>query len=380
MDNLELQFLNALYSGVLDTASFKTALQLAQKMFNCSAAALVSLDTQAPALDISATSGIFDEYGRLYLEQFAQIDPAPALFSRLATGKANSTDRMFSREQFRADPFVNEFFRPIGLVETLGGTLFSDDARFSLIGLQRGKDRKQFDDDDIARLERLLPHITRALQLRRSFLRAEITNLGLRAALDRLPAGVVLLEADGPAMFVNAAMLTLARQTDGLSLDRSGRPLPTNQGARRRLEEMLRDVAGGGAGGVVTVKRPSGARDYVMLIAAAPSSVELLQWRQAGNSAIVLVHDPVAQPQSTANILEAGLHLTKGSARLLAALAAEDDLKSYAEREGVTIHTARFHLRTAMARTGTRTQAELVRLAVRLLRDFALAGGHGNSR
>jgi hypothetical protein len=32
-----------------------------------------------------------------------------------------------------------------------------------------------------------------------------------------------------------------------------------------------------------------------------------------------------------------------------------------------------FHLRSALPRTGAHTQAELVRLAVRLLRDFALA-------
>jgi DNA-binding CsgD family transcriptional regulator len=54
-------------------------------------------------------------------------------------------------------------------------------------------------------------------------------------------------------------------------------------------------------------------------------------------------------------------------------LAADDDLKSYAERERLTIHTARFHLRRALEWTGARTQAELVRLAVRLLRDVALS-------
>jgi hypothetical protein len=95
--------------------------------------------------------------------------------------------------------------------------------------------------------------------------------------------------------------------------------------------------------------------------------------QRAERRAIVLVHDPEAQPAVMADVLEQGLRLPKGAARLVAALAADDDLKSYAEREGVTIHTARFHLRAAGARTGARTQAELVRLAVRILRDFALA-------
>ena len=72
--------------------------------------------------------------------------------------------------------------------------------------------------------------------------------------------------------------------------------------------------------------------------------------------------------------MQVGLGLTPGAARLVAALAADDDLKAFAAREGVTIHTARFHLRTALTRTGTKTQSDLVRSAVRLLRDMALRG------
>ena len=85
----------------------------------------------------------------------------------------------------------------------------------------------------------------------------------------------------------------------------------------------------------------------------------------------MLVHDPAVRAPEPVDILERGLHLPKGAARVVAALAADNDLKSFAAREGVTIHTARFHLRTALARTGARTQAEMVRIAVRLLRDVA---------
>jgi DNA-binding NarL/FixJ family response regulator len=89
----------------------------------------------------------------------------------------------------------------------------------------------------------------------------------------------------------------------------------------------------------------------------------------------VLLHDPDSRSQAPPEVLERALHLPKGAAKLVAALAADDDLKSFAEREGITIHTVRFHLHTALTRTGARNQAELVRIAVRLLRDFALAGG-----
>lgn len=369
----EADFLDLLYRAVIDGEEFKRVLEFAQSMFNCRGGAFVSLDAGAPAANITMTSGVFDEHGRLYAEQFIQIDPAPAIFARLRPGTASATDRMLTPEEQATLPFVHEFFRPIGLTETLGGNLFSDRACFSLIGLQRGDDRPPFDDDEIARLERLMPHLTRALQLRKAFLGLEIRNLALQTAIDRLPAGVALLAADGGAIFVNAAMQKIAQRADGLSLDRSGRPLITNLVARRRFDALIDDVAKGGAGGALAAPRSSDARDYAVLVAPSPPPFAHLPWDKPGLAgALVLVHDPGNRTQTAPEILEQTLHLPKGAARLVAALAADDDLRSFAEREGITIHTVRFHLHTALARTGARTQAELVRLAVRLLRDFAL--------
>ena len=372
MFDAETGFLDALYRGVADDNEFNHSLDLLRDLFRCRGAAFVSLDAQAPATDITVTSGTMLEHVRRYAEEFYAIDPAPAIFSSLAVGTAAPTGRLFTKEQLAELPFFNEFFRPIGLIETLGGTLDAKQGRFSLVGLQRGKDRGQFDDDDIAKLERLMPHMSRALQLRRAFLRLEGKAKILQAAVERLPAGLVLLGAGGVALFVNRAMRAIAHRKDGLALNRSGQPLPTNIPARQRLEALLHDVRNGGAGGVLTIPRASGAGDYVALVAPAPSEQSDLPWRRRQPGAIVLVHDPAVRQQGTAEILEQGMHLSKSAARLLAALAADDDLKSFAEREGITIHTARFHLHAALARTGARTQAELIRAAVRLLRDFAL--------
>ena len=60
-----------------------------------------------------------------------------------------------------------------------------------------------------------------------------------------------------------------------------------------------------------------------------------------------------------------------GSATLLAALAAGEELNDYAERAGISMNTVRFHLKTAYARTGARRQSELVRLITAALRDLA---------
>lgn len=367
------RFLDALFRGVANADEFGTAIRLIQESFGCRGAALVTVDAQEPTASFVWTSGILEQHLERYQRDYAQIDPAPALYLRQPVGKALSTDRMFTPEEREKDRFFNEFFRPIGLVETLGGPLYSDQGSFAMIALMRGEDRQPFEDEDTVRLERLMPHIARALQLRRAFFRVDARSLGLQATLDRLQAGFILLNDEGATLFANAAMRAIAQRGDGFALDRNGRPLPANIEARQRFDALVEGVAKGGVGGILTVPRSSG-RDYVILVAPAPQPSTQSHWERRGAiGATVVVHDPEIGPAHTADILSKGLGLPNGAARLVASLAAADDLKSFAKAEGLTIHTARFHLRTALARTGAKTQAELVRIAVRLLRDFALA-------
>ncbi len=370
----EGRFLDALYQGVSNSGQLSFALGLIQKMFGCRSAVLVMVDARDPMANFVETSGSLLEHLQLYVEKYAQIDPAPARFLSLPAGRAMSTDRLFTPEERATGQFYNEFFKPIGLIETLGGPLYSSDGSFAMIALMRGNDREPFDESEVARLEHLMPHITRALQLRRTFFRIDSKNVGLQATLDRLQAGLILLAADGETLFVNAAMRALAKQNDGLVLGRDERPRVTNSEARRRFDALLENVSAGGIGGIVAAPR-TGGRDYIVLVAPSPASSAQSNWERNGpGGAIIVVHDPDSGATNTSEILEQGLGLSKGAARLVAALAADHDLKTFAESEGVTIHTARFHLRSALSRTGAKTQAEVVRIAVRLLRDFALAG------
>lgn len=367
------RFLDALFRGVANADEFGSAVRLIQESFRCRGAALVTVDAQDPTASFVWATGILESHLERYQKDYAHLDPAPALYLRQPVGSALSTDRMFTPEERDNNQFFKEFFRPLGLVETLGGPIYADQGSFAMIALIRGEDREPFDDAEATRLERLMPHIARALQLRRTFFQIDARSLGLQATLDRLQAGFILLNEHGAALFANTAMRAIAQRGDGFALDRNGRPLPANIEARQRFDALVDDVAKGGVGGILTVPRSSG-RDYVILVAPAPQPSTQTHWERRGSiGATVVVHDPEIGAAPTAEILAQGLGLTNGAARLVASLAADDDLKSFAKAEGVTIHTARFHLRTALARTGAKTQAELVRIAVRLLRDFALA-------
>lgn len=367
----ESGLVGAFYRGVTDTAELERGLELLADQLHCRSTVLLSLDMRQPQTGLSLSTGVFDEAARVrYVNDFHAFDPAPAAFARMPVGTASSTDWVLAPEFHRDSVFLNEFYHPLGLVETVGGMLKAGDGQFEMLGLHRGADRSAFTTDEMRAVERLLPHLGRSLQLRRLLLSERANASALGHALERLAQGVVVLDGSGTAILVNAAMWTIVRRGDGLGLDRAGQPLASDSVARRRIAQLLHNVGQGGAGGVVRVPNQSGGA-YAVLVAPLPDN--LSDPLMAGRSgALVFVHDSAGQVRPPLEQVQEAFDLTRGAADLALALAADGDLKSFAEARGVTIHTARFHLATALSRTGSRSQAELVGKVVRLLRDLAL--------
>jgi PAS domain-containing protein len=238
-----------------------------------------------------------------------------------------------------------------------------------MVGLQRTPKREAFSDADFSRLESLLPHLARALELRRAFLGLERKAGSMLEACDRLAAGVVALDETGRTIFVNEAARRISARNDGLALDRQGQLFAVDRIANQRLAEMQRDLAAGGAGGVVRAPRRNGSPPYV-LIAASLFLENGIERKSRPRGTIFVIHDPLDNATATPDVIAAMFGLPRGAAGVVAALAAGEDLRAYAERIGISMNTVHFHLKTAFLRTGTHSQTQLMRLAVTALRDL----------
>jgi DNA-binding CsgD family transcriptional regulator len=62
--------------------------------------------------------------------------------------------------------------------------------------------------------------------------------------------------------------------------------------------------------------------------------------------------------------------LKRAAAKVVEAVLEGIPLKDYADREGISVSTVKFHLKTAFDRTGSRSQADLVRRALLALNDL----------
>jgi hypothetical protein len=123
---------------------------------------LVMVDGRDPTASFVVTSGVLNEQVQRYIDQYADIDPVPARFLALPVGRAMTTHRLFTPEERVSHRVYTEFFLPIGLVETLGGPLYSSDGNFAMIALLRGDDRPVFDDRNCVSRAAHAAHYARA--------------------------------------------------------------------------------------------------------------------------------------------------------------------------------------------------------------------------
>ena len=249
----EAKIIDAIYRGACDSAELARALELIAEYFDSPGVVLGELDQAQPQSQFAVgvrtlNQEYFVDYGK-----YADFDPAPRAVAAMAVGTAEITSRIFSEHVRRTNVFLNEFFLPRGVDGTLASPLVSSGGRFALIGVFQSIHRRRYDDDDVARLERLTPHLIRALQIRRLFLQSEARGKVLELIVHRNETAMVALRGDGPALFVNDAARALAAVGDGLALDRRGRLVVADRAAAMRLTTLHADVLRGGAGGIMRI-------------------------------------------------------------------------------------------------------------------------------
>jgi DNA-binding CsgD family transcriptional regulator len=225
-----------------------------------------------------------------------------------------------------------------------------------------------FSDHDERVLRFLAPHLQRSVQL---FMR--LGALGARAqaaeeALDRIALGVALVSAKGQVLRLNRAAETIVASGDGLWVGRNGLSAARSDESRS-LQRLIAEAAaagmgdGTGAGGAISLSRPSGAKPLPVLV--APFSGKRLADGASWPAAIVFIGNPEQEAPGATDLLRRLYGMTHAEASLATILLQGKDLTEAAGELGVTMNTVRTQLRGVFDKTGARRQADLVRILLR---------------
>lgn len=179
----------------------------------------------------------------------------------------------------------------------------------------------------------------------------------------------LLLDARGRVRAVSDAALALFGQQDGLAIS-DGRLVATRRRDADRIDALVRSaleaLTHGGAGGSITIQRPSGRRDWLLTAGPLPHPPSPFEaFRPAVQVRIV---DPAAGPPPQASQRWRELFgLTPAEARLSESLMTEEaGLRETANKLGIAYATARVHLANIFHKVGVDSQAQLVRVLTRI--------------
>jgi DNA-binding CsgD family transcriptional regulator/PAS domain-containing protein len=283
------------------------------------------------------------------------------LFGRMMVGSAVVEERALKRSLI-----YNEYLRPkhVNIFHLVGAVIPMDGGYQATVGIHRPIDGRDFSPQEARWTQRLLPHLQRALEVRRRLQQAEQESRSVHAVLDRLSLGVILLGATGRLLHVNAAADVILRGGDGLARTPNGLHA-LRKDDDRRLQDMigaLRHPVGErrSAGGHLRIHRPSGQAAYAAML--APLGPSMQRDDRESPTILMFVSDPGAKIVADLAVLSDLFGLPAGEGRLVLALLSGIAPPEYARRTNISYNTAKTLLARAMARTDTRSQIELVLL------------------
>ena len=200
------------------------------------------------SVPLEARDSLGRRFGPEYMERFFKLNPSvPYVMMRPGLRLLPTRGHLPEGEKLKALPFYREFMKPEGWrhsVALLFWGLFPPLPQNAFC-VFRSEDQPDFDDDDLARLRVVHPHVATALKRLRKQLRTRATQDGFAVMLKHLPVAAVLLDWDLCVVHQSQSARTVCARWSGLDGKTVPRHLempPEVLDVCRLLKEAWRDA------------------------------------------------------------------------------------------------------------------------------------------
>ena len=364
-----LELVERIYAAVIEPEGWNTFLETLSEALG-GVAILLSLRIPDVPGDPLFRVGLDDAYRPVFLKHVIEGLPWGSLDNAVFRGRFGLASEVVPEDSVRQSGLYREYMEPQGLAaEWPACHVISVEEGQPLAGMVifRREDSPPIGDAELGLLDLLVPHLARAYAIHCQLGDVRQERRALSEVVDRLPMGVILLDAEGVVVQKNRSAEKILALDDGLAI-RGGRPHVGVAREERTLCTLIDNAvkasprSGSSPGDVMAVTRPSGRRAFPLMIgpllAASPHNVS------GEAKAILFVADPEGGPVTTTEVLETLYGLTHAEAALVRLIARGHSLEEVAAERGVTIHTVRSQLKQVFSKTETSRQGELVHLAL----------------
>lgn len=370
-DNLD-ELIGALYDAALAEDGWGGVVRRIAVAMDANTALLQVFDSASNCTQIVDSFGLQQADVRAYETHYHALDLWKfTIHGALPPMRARALSAMVPEKVWQRSEIWNDWVRPnIGAYFAMAVSMPIGTERSGILGVHRMQHMQDFTGRDEAKLERLVPHLRRALMMSQALGDATRTARCALAGLDALVVGVVLVDAQCRLLHANAAAEAMLGRHDGLLRDGSGRIATARSAETKHLQKLVAEAAPqavgkpSSAGGAVAVTRtPPRCRLTATVAPLPPERIPLAVRRPM---AIIFVYDPETRVPPSIEILIGVYGLTHSEARLVAALSTGATLARAARQQHISLNTARWHLKHVFQKTGVGHQAQLVALIASL--------------
>lgn len=351
------KLVNEIYRTIDRPAHWQSVLATLAQSVNASTAALIVHDRRRDRGYIANAFRIPSTYCQNYASLVAPANPwFSAYEGGLDIGIARSGDEIIEFKDLSNSYLYRGFLEPLDIHHTIHVGIWEMDRKEVHLMLGRGRLKRPFVNSELFLVQETTPHLTRAWQVTESLTKANHLNLHILQVLDRLTIGVIVFDETRRVVAKNKAATEIIDGVDGLSMGSEG--LETLLASHNRPATAISNASPG--------HLPKGMR-FSAHRASNRGPVAIMTWPLPGrptavsNGLVALISDPYRQSGQfeVAMIMEL-FSITPAEARMASKMAHGNSLDRIAKELGISIHTARTHLKRIFEKIGVERQSELV--------------------
>jgi len=355
------ELISVVYDAAVDQSLWENAIERVAYFVDGVGAGLFCKDVDAQHSNVPHSFGIVGPP----VELFRQIYPAAVGHFLAEIEQPIATADLIPYDELVATGLYQEWARPLGLIDFVSAVLDKSATSVVMFGVFRHERNGFVDDETRHRMRLIVPHIRRAIIISR-LLDLKVAETGTFAdTLDGLDAGVYLVDEGGRIVHANAAGRAILNAGDVLYV--AARHLAA---CDAQVNQTLREVfAAAGQGdaalGTKGIAIPLIGKDGERYIAHALPLTTGAR-RRAGMAytavAALFVRKAALAMSSRSEIIGKMFKLTPTELRVLLAIVEVGGVPEVAAALGVADTTVRSHVSRLFQKTGTKRQADLVKL------------------
>lgn len=354
-----------IYDAALDAELWPSALEGVAEFVGGAAAMMFWQDALIAKGQRYSSWGDDPEYTKSYFGKYIALNPLRPIQHLIPLGRIISISGIVGRREMRRGAFYEEWMRPQGYVDNVLTNLDRSSTSYATFAVAR-HERNGFVDALARRKMGLLaPHVRRAVLIGKlGDLRKNETDAWARL-IEGIGASIFLIDAKGQLVQQNHLADAMLKEADVVAL--SNQQLVSLD---RRLVKDFRDfqslaALGDARIGVEGIALPllgKSGRDYVVHFLPLRPAARRPSFDDPRADAAIFIRRAEVDTRSGLQVLARRHHFTPRETDVLQAIVEVRGIPQVASLLGISARTAKAHLQSVFAKTGTDRQADLIKL------------------